>query len=115
MTIETLRAEIRDFVLNELLKGMVDESELQDNRQMIKDGLIDSIGIMRLLTFLSQTYNIELTDDDFKMKNFESIDKIPLLILRDNILVESLALMTLINTGTLVLNLDCLKCPFPMI
>ena len=58
MTIETLRAEIRDFVLNELLKGMVDESELQDNRQMIKDGLIDSIGIMRLLTFLSQTYNI---------------------------------------------------------
>ena len=67
MTIETLRAEIRDFVLNELLKGMVDESELQDNRQMIKDGLIDSIGIMRLLTFLSQTYNIELTDDDFKM------------------------------------------------
>lgn len=45
MTIETLRAEIRDFVLNELLKGMVDESELQDNRQMIKDGLIDSIGI----------------------------------------------------------------------
>lgn len=57
MTIETLRAEIRDFVLNELLKGMVDESELQDNRQMIKDGLIDSIGIMRLLTFLSQTYD----------------------------------------------------------
>lgn len=82
MTIETLRAEIRDFVLNELLKGMVDESELQDNRQMIKDGLIDSIGIMRLLTFLSQTYNIELTDDDFKMKNFESIDNIREFIMR---------------------------------
>ena len=82
MTIETLRAEIRDFVLNELLKGMVDESELQDTRQMIKDGLIDSIGIMRLLTFLSQTYNIELTDDDFKMKNFESIDNICEFIMR---------------------------------
>lgn len=82
MTIETLRAEIRDFVLNELLKGMVDESELQDNRQMIKDGLIDSIGIMRLLTFLSQTYNIELTDDDFKMKNIESIDNICEFIMR---------------------------------
>ena len=82
MTIETLRAEIRYFVLNELLKGMVDESELQDNRQMIKDGLIDSIGIMRLLTFLSQTYNIELTDDDFKMKNFESIDNICEFIMR---------------------------------
>ena len=82
MTIETLRAEIRDFVLNELLKGMVDESELQDNRQMIKDGLIVSIGIMRLLTFLSQTYNIELTDDDFKMKNFESIDNICEFIMR---------------------------------
>ena len=82
MTIETLRAEIRDFVLNELLKGMVDESELQDNRQMIKDGLIDSIGIMRLLTFLSQTYNIELTDDDFKMENFESIDNICEFIMR---------------------------------
>ena len=62
MTIETLRAEIRDFVLN--------------------DGLIDSIGIMRLLTFLSQTYNIELTDDDFKMKNFESIDNICEFIMR---------------------------------
>ena len=82
MTIETLRAEIRDFVLNELLKGMADESELQDNRQMIQDGLIDSIGIMRLLTFLSQTYNIELTDDDFKMKNFESIDNICEFIMR---------------------------------
>ena len=82
MTIETLRAEIRDFVLNELLKGMVDESELQDNRQMIKDGLIESIGIMRQLTFLSQTYNIELTDDDFKMKNFESIDNICEFIMR---------------------------------
>ena len=82
MTIETLRAEIRDFVLNELLKGMVDERELQDNLQMIKDGLIDSIGIMRLLTFLSQTYNIELTDDDFKMKNFESIDNICEFIMR---------------------------------
>ena len=82
MTIETLRAEIRDFVLNELLKGMVDESELQDNRQMIKDGLIDSIGIMRLLTFLSQTYNNEVTDDDFKMKNFESIDNICEFIMR---------------------------------
>jgi acyl carrier protein len=82
MTIETLRAEIRDFVSNELLKGMVDESELQDNRQMIKDGLIDSIGIMRLLTFLSQTYNIELTDDDFKMKNFESINNICEFVMR---------------------------------
>ena len=88
MTIETLRAEIRDFVLNELLKGMVDESELQDNRQMIKDGLIDSIGIMRLLTFLSQTYNIELTDDDFKMKNFESIDNICEFIMRKELAGE---------------------------
>ena len=34
------------------------------------------------LHFLSQTYNIELTDDDFKMKNFESIDNICEFIMR---------------------------------
>jgi acyl carrier protein len=39
----------------------------------LSDGSIDSLGILEIVNFLDETFDIETTDEDFDEQNFESI------------------------------------------
>jgi acyl carrier protein len=65
---------IRQYMQTEIFKGLTEE--VADDRPLIRDGLINSIGIMKLMTFMSDRLQVEFEDEDYRVENFETINNI---------------------------------------
>lgn len=75
----TAKEEIKSYLCAEILKGF-DENTIGDDKPLIQEGLIDSIGIMKLITFLTEKFKVEFRDEDFNMDNFETLNNISSLV-----------------------------------
>ena len=65
---------IRQYMQAEIFKGLMEE--VADDRPLIRDGLINSIGIMKLMTYMSDHMHVEFEDEDYSVENFETINNI---------------------------------------
>lgn len=66
---------IRQFVMEKLVRARkIDHIDDQDN--LIENGIIDSLGIMQLVTYVETTFAVEVKDEDIIPDYFESIDAI---------------------------------------
>jgi len=66
---------IKDFIQSELVKER-GRFSLEDNDNLIERGVIDSLGIMKLLAYLEGTFSISISDEELIPDNFETIDAI---------------------------------------
>ncbi|MBN8533566.1 MAG: acyl carrier protein [Rhizobiales bacterium] len=46
---------------------------LTQETQLLASGILDSLGILQLMSFLSDELGIEIDDEDFTLDNFETI------------------------------------------
>jgi acyl carrier protein len=68
----TIRSEVRTFVRQQLeARGVTD---IPDDASLVDAGVIDSLGIFQLITFLETTFRIHISDDEIALSNFETID-----------------------------------------
>ncbi len=58
------------------------DQTLTDNEPLLTSGFLDSIAIVKLLTYIEQEFNVEISDADFDPDNFETIETIATLIER---------------------------------
>ena len=66
------RKEIRDF-----LKKMDNRiMNVKDDDSLLTTGIIDSIKMVELLTFIEDNYKITVDDDELSPENFETISSI---------------------------------------
>jgi acyl carrier protein len=67
--------QIREFVVEKLAqsKGITVTS---DSDSLTEKGIIDSLGIFRLVAFLEETFHLSIADEDITHENFRSIDAI---------------------------------------
>lgn len=56
----------------ETAKGKV----IDDNTNLLEEGILDSISMMSIIEFLEELAQVEIYDDDFNIENFESINSI---------------------------------------
>lgn len=64
---------IRDFILKELLNGeQADELEFDTN--LLVTGLVDSLGMIRLIAYLEEQLGVKIPPEDVTIDNFISID-----------------------------------------
>jgi len=49
---------------------------ITDDTSLLESGLLDSLGILELTTFLSERYGIEIEDEDFTADNFSTIGRL---------------------------------------
>ena len=69
----TEKDQLRDFILKELAwDRSIDK--LSDNYPLLDDGIVDSLGMLKLLEFIESRFAVELSDDDLVPENFENID-----------------------------------------
>lgn len=76
----TFHVEVRDYIAREILKN--NDIEITSSSQLIKEGLLTSIGLMKLIEFLSEKYDIQFEDDDYNVQNFETLQAIEQLVQR---------------------------------
>lgn len=73
------KESIRHFIATELAVGGANPS-IADNDQLLEQGIIDSFGIMTLLSFLEEKFSVHIEGDDLTPENFSSISTISALI-----------------------------------
>ncbi len=68
-----IRQELRQFVVDNFLLGQ-DDVGLADHASFLDLGIIDSTGVLELVSFLERRYAIKVEDDELIPENLDSID-----------------------------------------
>ena len=69
-----LREQIRDFVVENFLFG--EDDELEVDTSFLENGIIDSTGVLELVTFLEETFGIVIEDEELIPENLDSIENV---------------------------------------
>ena len=72
---ETIRAAIRQFVIDNFLIGE-EKEQLNDSDSFMTNGYIDSTGILELVEHVEENYQITVEDEDMVPENLDSIDNL---------------------------------------
>ena len=75
----SLRQELLQFVRGELV-GVGDPAAVDENTALIDSGIIDSMALMRLITFVEERAGVRIPDDEVLPDNFQSITEIESLV-----------------------------------
>jgi acyl carrier protein len=67
-------ARIREFVVDTFLLG--DDDGFDDDDSLIDGGIVDSTGVMELVSFLEATYGIAIEDRELVAANLDSITRL---------------------------------------
>lgn len=69
-----ITGEIRRYVVGNFLFG--EEKGLRDEHSFLATGIVDSTGILELVSFVEESYQIQVADDELIPENFDSINRI---------------------------------------
>jgi acyl carrier protein len=70
-----LKRDIRFFIIENFLYGQ-DDKGLKDDVSFLANGLIDSTGVLELVSFVEERYGISVKDDELIPANFDSVDNL---------------------------------------
>jgi acyl carrier protein len=74
MTKEEIGTAVSKFISKTFL---FDEGKkIDENISLLGTGVIDSTGVLELISFLETTYNLKFEDDELVAENFDSLEKI---------------------------------------
>jgi acyl carrier protein len=68
-----MKQELRRFIADNFMFGMEDV-QLSDEDSLVEKGLIDSTGILELVSFLEEKYGIDIDDTELVPENFDNIN-----------------------------------------
>ena len=69
---ETIAKEIKEFVVSNFLFGQ-DGEALNPEQSFLENGIIDSTGVLELVSFLEQQFGISIADRELIPENLDSI------------------------------------------
>lgn len=76
-----LNDRIRDYIVENFLFG--DQGPLKSDEQSLLDsGIIDSVGVMELVSYLEGDHGLQIQDEDLMPENLDSIADLAAFILR---------------------------------
>lgn len=65
---------IREFIVDNFLFG--ETNHFTEDTDFFEKGILDSTGIIELVGFIEQTFNISIDDDELIIDNFSSLNNI---------------------------------------
>jgi acyl carrier protein len=75
---EEIVAKVKEYVVKSLLHG---EGEgLDENTPLLEWGIINSLAMVELISFLEEQFSVRVPDSEIKPANFESLQKIAAMV-----------------------------------
>ena len=68
------RDKIREFIIENFLFG--NDQSLNDDISFLDEGIIDSTGILELVSFLEEAFDISVEDEEIVPENLDSIKNV---------------------------------------
>jgi acyl carrier protein len=75
-----IQQQIREYIVDNILFG--DGKNLQPDTSFQEEGVFDSMGLLELIAFLEDTYDISVEDDDLTIENLGSVQDVSRLVQR---------------------------------
>jgi len=74
MPSQTAESRIREFILKNF--PLARKNGLKPNDKWLETGMIDSLGILDLVSFLEKEFSLAISDEDLEPRNFESLEAV---------------------------------------
>jgi len=74
MTQEEVRTSVHQFIRKNFLFD--DKTPLEDDQSLLGSGVVDSTGILELISFLEETCRVKFEDSELVAENFDTINRI---------------------------------------
>jgi len=68
---------LKQFIKDELVPNLDD---LDENQSLLEGGILDSLRIMKLVTFIETKFDMQITDEELVPDNFETLISVSKLI-----------------------------------
>ena len=75
MELISTQKKVREYVVENFLLGE-DEGEFSDETSFLESGLIDSTGILELVSFLEEEFEVEIADEEMIPENLDSVESV---------------------------------------
>jgi acyl carrier protein len=70
-----MKEELRKFIIDNFMFG-IEEAKLSDDDSLVQRGLIDSTGVLELVSFIQEKYGVAMEDSELVPENLDSINQI---------------------------------------
>jgi len=70
-----IKAVIKSFMENNSLTG-TNLDKLHDDDSFFENGIIDSAGVLELVAFMEETFNITVEDEEVALENLDSVNRL---------------------------------------
>ena len=78
-TQNAMASTLKDYVLREFLPGE-DPGELTQTTELITTGVIDSVGVLKLVTFVEEQFGVQVEAYEADVDHFNTINDIVTLV-----------------------------------
>ena len=69
------RDQIRSFIYENFFFNDL-EKKLDDDQSFLENGIIDSTGVLELVTFVEEAFSIKIQDDELIPENLDSVGQL---------------------------------------
>ncbi|MCX7092473.1 MAG: acyl carrier protein [Methylobacter sp.] len=84
----TMKKTIRHYILENLL-FTEEEAVLHDSDSFLDGGIIDSTGVMEIILFIEETFDIKVNDNEMLPVNLDSVDNLAAFIMRKQAVADA--------------------------
>lgn len=67
--------QISNFIINNFMMGRSSD-ELTEDDSLLDKGIIDSTGVLELVSFIEETYSFTVEDDELVPENLDSVNRL---------------------------------------
>jgi acyl carrier protein len=75
MTPESIALEVRHFIIENFLFGETADP-LRDDDSFLDNGILDSTGVLQLVAFLEERFQIKVEDEELLPENLDSLENV---------------------------------------
>lgn len=75
-----VKQKVREFIVENFLFG--EDADLNDDTSFLEEGIIDSTGVLELIEFLEEAFDVTIDDEDMIPENLDSLNNLEKFISR---------------------------------
>ena len=68
------QSKLKHFIVTELMHEE-DDDLLDDEEPLLGSGIVDSLGIMRLVSYIEEEFGIEVSEEDLVPEHFQTVNR----------------------------------------
>jgi acyl carrier protein len=69
-----INVQVRKFILEKF--PLARKQQIKDSDPLLESGVLDSLGVLDLVSFVEQEFSVHVADDELVPENFQTIDRI---------------------------------------